>query len=158
MNKVTDKQISPVIRVRVSVILQRNDGRVCFVRHNKNGKIYWLLPGGGQDPFESATETARRELREELKLELSGNSLQLAFIRESFNAEIGRHIQFLVFKGECADFDSIAVGEDERVEGYDFFDAEELGDKPVYPAIKEDIFAYLNDKDNFNFKTLEWIP
>ncbi len=131
---------------------------MCFVRHNKNGKIYWLLPGGGQDPFESATETAKRELLEELKLELSGAPLRLAFVRESFNAEIGRHIQFLVFAGECLDFNSIAVGEDERVEGYDFFNAEEIRDKPVYPAIKEDIFAYLDDKNNFNFKTLEWIP
>lgn len=156
MNKVADKQKSPEIRVRVTIILKRSDGRICFVRHRKNDRVYWLLPGGGQAPLESATEAAERELMEELKIK--AESFSLVFIRESMNAEIGRHIQFLVFAGENPDFSTLGDGEDERVEGFDFFDAEEIKAKPVYPAMKDDLIKYLNNEPVEMFKTLKWIP
>lgn len=156
MNKVADKQKSPEIRVRVTVILKREDGKICFVRHNKNGKVYWLLPGGGQDPFESAVDAAKRELFEELRLEVE--NFKLAFVRESFAKDISRHIQFLVFEGLEADLSRISLGEDERVEGFDFFDSDEIAQKTIYPTIKDDLIAYLNHENIALFKTLEWIP
>ena len=55
-------------RVRVSAIL-RWKGRVLLCRHEKPGKEYWLLPGGGVDGGETIIEALRRELREELGLE-----------------------------------------------------------------------------------------
>ena len=144
------------IRVRVTVILRRDDGKVCFVRHRKKDRVYWLLPGGGQAPLESALEAAQRELMEEL--EIKAESFSLAFVRESMNEEIGRHIQFLVFEGKNPDFSTLGNGEDERVEGFDFFDAEEIMSRPVYPAMKDDLLKYLKNEPVEIFKTLDWIP
>jgi ADP-ribose pyrophosphatase YjhB (NUDIX family) len=144
------------IRVRVTVLLKREDGRICFVRHNKNGRRYWLLPGGGQDPLESAETAAARELEEELRIRAAG--FRLLFVRESMNADNGRHIQFLVFEGLKPDFSTLATGIDERVEGFDFFDADELADKEIFPAMKEDIIRFARGQSPELFKTLEWIP
>ncbi len=147
---------NPIVRIRVTILLKREDGKLCFVRHLKDGKRYWLLPGGGQDPFEPAKVSAQRELQEELRV--STQDLKLLFVRESMSQEKGRHIQFLVFEGILPDFSNLSVGEDERVEGFDFFGPEEIASKPIFPAMKDEIIAYLDGKDIETFKTLEWIP
>ncbi len=144
------------IRIRVTVLIKREDGKICFVRHLKNGRRYWLLPGGGQDPLESAETAAARELQEELRIR--AGSFQLLFVRESMNPDAGRHIQFLVFEGRNPDFSTLATGEDERVEGYDFFGAEEIAGREIFPAMKEDIISYARGETPALFRTLEWIP
>src|SRR5205814_4213438 len=52
-------------RIRVSALLRWND-RVLLCRHEKPGKEYWLLPGGGVNTGESLVDALRRELGEEL--------------------------------------------------------------------------------------------
>ncbi len=144
------------IRIRVTVLLKREDGKICFVRHLKNGRRYWLLPGGGQDLLESAEVTAARELQEELRIR--AGSFRLLFVRESMNQEAARHIQFLVFEGLNPDFSTLETGEDERVEGFDFFGPEEIAQREIFPAMKDDIINFARGKVPELFKTLEWIP
>ena len=57
--------MSPEPRIRVSALLQWND-RVLLCRHEKPGKEYWLLPGGGVNTGESLVDALHRELAEEL--------------------------------------------------------------------------------------------
>ncbi len=54
-------------RVRVAALIRWN-GRVLLCRQEKDGKEYWLLPGGGVESGETLTEALRRELGEELNL------------------------------------------------------------------------------------------
>jgi 8-oxo-dGTP diphosphatase len=49
------------IRVRVAG-LGMVDSAVLLVKHKKNGKSYWLLPGGGDSVGESARDALKREL------------------------------------------------------------------------------------------------
>jgi ADP-ribose pyrophosphatase YjhB (NUDIX family) len=143
------------IRIRVSVLLKSDDGRICFVRHCKDGRRYWLLPGGGQEPCESVYETAARELAEELQI--SAAAFRMLFIRESFNKDTGRHIQFMVFEGINPDFSTLNTGTDPRVEGFDFFGPEEIERVTIYPAMKADLLDYARGKTPELFRTLDWI-
>jgi 8-oxo-dGTP diphosphatase len=63
-------------RVAVGAACAIFDGRghELLVRHSY-GRLNWELPGGGSDSRESPTATARRELREEIGLELAADRL-----------------------------------------------------------------------------------
>jgi 8-oxo-dGTP diphosphatase len=54
-------------RIRVSALLRWQD-RILLCRHEKPGKEYWLLPGGGVDSGESLVNALQRELLEEIGL------------------------------------------------------------------------------------------
>ena len=55
-------------RIRVSAVLGWR-GQILLCRHEKPGKEYWLLPGGGVDGGESLTDALQRELSEELGID-----------------------------------------------------------------------------------------
>ncbi|HET9869980.1 MAG TPA: NUDIX hydrolase [bacterium] len=65
------------IRIRVAGIFVK-DGKILLVRHEKNGKSYWLLPGGGAEYGESMEEALQREFREEVGLDIQVGSMVLA--------------------------------------------------------------------------------
>ncbi|HOY67408.1 MAG TPA: NUDIX domain-containing protein [Candidatus Ozemobacteraceae bacterium] len=146
----------PFVRVRVTVVLRHADGRLCFVRHLKQGRRYWLLPGGGQQPFEPLEEAARREIHEELRISVSG--LNFLAMRETMSSAAGRHIQFPIFEAVGPDFSTLEPGEDPRVEGIDFFTAEELANRPIFPNMEDDILRLARGERIAPFRTLEWVP
>ncbi len=150
------KSNKPDIRIRVTVLIKDQNGKICFARHKKNDRRYWLLPGGGQDFCEKAMKTAARELEEELRI--SVKNFRLLFIRETMDISCQRHIQFIVFEGIDPDFSRMSAGDDPRVEGVDFFSADEIAERTIYPAMTEDILAYSRGESPELFKTLEWIP
>ena len=55
-------------RVRVSAVL-RWDDQILLCRHEKPGKEYWLLPGGGVNSGESLVDALHRELNEEIGID-----------------------------------------------------------------------------------------
>jgi ADP-ribose pyrophosphatase YjhB (NUDIX family) len=145
-----------VVRVRISLLIRRNDGKLCFARHKKAGREYWLLPGGGQEASETAKEAADRELEEELNLK--ANDYRFLFARESINPDTGRHILFMFFEAIEPDFSNLRTGTDPRVAGFDFFDFTEFKNRPIYPAITNDLDNFINNRPIELFRTLEWIP
>jgi ADP-ribose pyrophosphatase YjhB (NUDIX family) len=52
-------------RLRVSGLLYRGDEAIVLVRHEKGGRTYWLLPGGGVEGGETMAAALGRELAEE---------------------------------------------------------------------------------------------
>jgi len=52
---------APKTRIRVAALIVKED-RILLAEHEKKGRTYYLLPGGGVDPGEAWGEAACREL------------------------------------------------------------------------------------------------
>jgi 8-oxo-dGTP diphosphatase len=125
-------------RIRVSAIL-RWKGRMLLCRHEKPGKEYWLLPGGGVNSGESLVEALHRELAEEIgideKLPVEGPVAIVESISptQSFAA---KHVVHIIFAGDLGGRSLEAVtSQDAAVRGHRLFEVNDLDGVVLHPPI-----------------------
>jgi ADP-ribose pyrophosphatase YjhB (NUDIX family) len=126
-------------RLRVSALLRRED-RILLCRHEKPGREYWLLPGGGVNGGETLVNALRRELTEELGIEadlpLEGPIAVVESISPA-DAPSAKHVVHLVFAGYLGDRSLEAVfSRDAAVRGHRLFDVDELSEIALHPPIQ----------------------
>ena len=125
-------------RIRVSAILRR-ERRLLLVRHEKHGREYWLLPGGGVNAGESLVRALRRELAEEVGLDPDVPLEGPVAIADSI-APPGRpakHVVHIVFAGHLGNRSLERVSStDEAVSNHRLFDVEELAGLALHPPIQ----------------------
>lgn len=119
------------IRVRIAVVLL-SDGKVLMVEHQKDGRTYWLLPGGGLKYGEKIEECARREIKEETNLDI--NLGKFLFLSESIAPDGSRHILNLFFLGEITD-GIPKVGDEIRLKSLEFHSFEDLDKIDMHPPL-----------------------
>lgn len=123
--------MSDPIRIR-SAVLVVEDGRVLLVRHQKNGRTYWLLPGGGVEFGESAPDAARREVQEETGLQVEVGDL--ALVAETIAPDGSRHLLHLVFHARKAG-GTLRVGDEDRLAEVRFVPLDELPTLALHPPL-----------------------
>jgi 8-oxo-dGTP diphosphatase len=126
-------------RIRVSALLRWQE-RILLIRHEKPGKEYWLLPGGGVNSGESLVDALRRELREELgiddRLPVEGPVAIVDSIapERSFAA---KHVVHIIFAGDLGGRSLETVTSvDAAVRGHRLFAFGELEEVVLHPPIQ----------------------
>ena len=128
------------VRLRAAALVVQ-DGKILLIEHQKDGRKYWLLPGGGVDFGETASSALEREMMEELNLQVSVDDL--VFSSDSIDPSGKRHIFNLYFACRITG-GSIAVGDDPRLSGYGFFPAEQIPSLTIFPPCNDQLVAYLS--------------
>ena len=100
-----------------AAVITDAEGRVLLVRHTY-GRFNWDLPGGASDPGESVTETAVREVREEVGLIVRPERLTGIY----YKAENDSH--HLVFR--CAVEEGSPIPSSEEISACEFFPPDSL--------------------------------
>jgi ADP-ribose pyrophosphatase YjhB (NUDIX family) len=125
-------------RIRVSAILRWGD-RILLVRHEKGGREYWLLPGGGVNAGETLVDALHRELTEEVGI---GEEVALegpVAIADSI-APVGapaKHVVNIIFAGHLGDRSLERVtSTDAAVRNHRLVDLEELAGIALHPPIQ----------------------
>ncbi len=143
-----------MIRIRASALIMEKN-RILTIKHRKDGKEYYLLPGGGVHIGETIRQAVEREVMEELGVKIEAG--ELIFIAESIKPDGQRHIISPILKCRMINHD-FKIDDDERIAGYDFFSMVELGDVTFYPDFKKYIAEYIDrGKVSDKLVTVEWI-
>jgi 8-oxo-dGTP diphosphatase len=126
-------------RIRVSAILRWRD-RVLLCRHEKPGKEYWLLPGGGVNSGESLVDALHRELAEEVgigeKLPFEGPVAIVDSIAP-VRSFVAKHVVHIIFAGDLGGRSLETVtSQDAAVRGHRLFVVEELDGVVLHPPIQ----------------------
>jgi len=142
------------IRIRVSGLFVEN-GKVLLVKHQKYGKEYYLLPGGGQDSGETAVDALKREWKEELDLSITVG--ELLFSGESVPKKDlnRRHVLQMVFKVTSTS-GKINLVPDGPLVDYHWEDIGRLGDITIYPQCLPQIKSALSGEETRKFETYVW--
>jgi 8-oxo-dGTP diphosphatase len=131
--------VSTEPRIRVSALL-RWQGRLLLIRHEKPGKEYWLLPGGGVNSGESLVDALRRELREEVGIEDRLSLEGPVAIIDSIAPErtfAAKHVVHIIFAGDLGgrSLDTV-TSVDAAVRGHRLFALGELEEIVLHPPIQ----------------------
>lgn len=131
---------TPLIKIRVAGVYTRGD-EILLVNHEKDGRSYWLLPGGGLEFSESLATALERELMEECGLKTRTGKLLL--IAESLPPDKHRHVLNLVFQGDILDGEAYLaeVGGD-RLKGVAWRKRSELAGLTFFPDIKDAVLRH----------------
>jgi ADP-ribose pyrophosphatase YjhB (NUDIX family) len=126
-------------RIRVSALL-RWHGRVLLCRHEKPGREYWLLPGGGVNSGESLPEALQRELAEELGIDEEVPVEGPVAIVDSIapvRSFAAKHVVHIIFAGDLGGRSLEAVtSRDAAVRGHRLFALDELDGVVLHPPIQ----------------------
>ncbi len=123
------------LRVRVAALIQDAKGKVLLIQQKKNTSGYWLLPGGGIEFGESAEEALKRELKEELDLEVTKSSFLL--VNESIDPNRKRHLIQLVFLIQVKALLPKLNPKEKAISGFGYFTNVEIQKMDLRPDIKE---------------------
>ena len=118
----------------------RREGRILLCSHEKGGKQYWLLPGGGVNSGESLVDALHRELLEEVgikeELPVEGPVAIVDSIapQRSFAA---KHVVHIIFAGDLGERSlEAASSQDTAVRGHRLFGVGELDEIVLHPPIQ----------------------
>ena len=124
-------------RIRVSVIVIE-EGKILLVRHEKQGRTYWVLPGGGVDFGEPLEQAAVRELKEETSLDIKVD--KLVFVDDFIPEDRHRHVVDVYFTAKVVG-GKLTLGPDSVMREVRYFPIEDLAELPFYPKIADQIVA-----------------
>jgi 8-oxo-dGTP diphosphatase len=119
-------------RIRVAGVLTRGD-RLLVVEHERDGRRYFLLPGGGLEWGETCAQGLAREFMEELSLRVSVGKLLV--INESIAPGAARHILNLTFRVKHTG-GSLHLHADQRLKGAHWLTRAQLKRVTFYPEIR----------------------
>lgn len=132
---------APHPRVRVAAIVVRDDA-ILVVQHEKGGRRYWLLPGGGVDYGETLVDAVVREVKEETGLGVRVGQLVLA--NDTIPPDRHRHIVNLCFRAEL-EGGELRPGRDHRLIEARFVPVDKLVELDLYPDIRAELLAGIRD-------------
>jgi NADH pyrophosphatase NudC (nudix superfamily) len=130
----------------VAAVIENEEGRILLTVRGVEPAIGTLdLPGGFVDPMESAEEALKRELKEELNLEITGLNYLVSYFNEYIYNDYSVFTTDLGYACKVKSFDNIKVDDD--IADFQFFSPKDIDfNKISSNSIKKILKFYLSEK------------
>lgn len=135
MNESTPRQT----RIRVAGLIIRGQ-EILLAEHEKAGRRYWLLPGGGVEYGESLEEALERELIEEAGLPIRVE--ELLWTLDSIPPDRHRHVLNVVLRDTPLG-DRLSPTQDRVLRDVVWMPIADIPELTLYPEMKQEILGYL---------------
>lgn len=120
------------IRIRVAACIFNQKGELLLFKHRRGHHEYWVLPGGGLEFGETIEQGLKRELKEELNVEISvGNFIEM---HEAIIPDQNRHILNLFYKAEIIS-GIPKLAQEERLADFAYFSLNALASLVILPPV-----------------------
>lgn len=123
------EEISLKLRNSTKAIIIENNSVLVTKLHDEK-EVFYLLPGGGQEPSEKLTDCLVRECIEETGYEIEVQ--ELLFIRECFMDKDIHRVEF-IFKGNILRETEI-MGMDKDQLGIEWIELDNILNEPLFPT------------------------
>jgi 8-oxo-dGTP diphosphatase len=144
-------------RIRVAGLLRWRD-MILLCRHEKAGRHYWLLPGGGVESGESLTAALHRELREELGIEDEPHFEGPVALVDSISPQGMKHVVNIIFAADLGERTLERVtSADAAVRGHRLFSTDELDEVVLHPPIQRFLSRW-EPGDPVAYLGALWVP
>ncbi|HEX3076756.1 MAG TPA: NUDIX domain-containing protein [Lachnospiraceae bacterium] len=108
------------------------DGKMLAIKIDDNDDIFYIMPGGGQEAGELLTDTVRREVAEELGIDVIPQSLQ--FVIEGANGESFHRLDLVFLCEYVGKLDGAILHGDTNQIGYEWLPIDTILTQPLYPS------------------------
>ena len=145
------------IRIRVAGIALNNKNELLLVNHRKNGRSYWLFPGGGVEFGETIEAALKREFKEELSI--SGLAVEnFVFMNDTVYPDGTRHILNMYFRVKLNKNVKIRVNPEKVLKGAEFVPLKKFRKLLFYPDVKSAIINGWKKgfKENLGYIKIRW--
>jgi len=146
--KNTDKELPKGVEVVVSAVITNKEGKILLVKSPKWANK-WMMPGGHIEPGETMAAAAKREIQEEVGIEIEPKSILL--FQELINSKDfyrPAHFIYFVFLCEMKDGDNVVLDNSE-LNGYIWVKPEEGLKMELAESFSETINKYIGHGSNF---------
>lgn len=120
-------------RIRNSVkALVIKDGKMLAAKLDDDGDVFYIMPGGGQDAEELMPEAVKREVAEEMGIEVMPKSL--VFVIEGRHGEVFHRVDLVFLCEYVGEIENAELHPDKTQVGFDWLDIDNLMSAPLYPS------------------------
>lgn len=108
------------------------DGKMAAIRINDGTEEWFIMPGGGQEAGEQLSETVRREVAEELGLEVEPK--ELVFVIEGVQGERFHRVDLVFLCQIIRPIENAVLQSDTNQTGVEWLDIATLNASRLYPS------------------------
>ncbi len=99
---------------------------------NDNGNIFYIMPGGGQETEELLPDAVKREVAEEIGIEVEPKALK--FVVEGLHGETFHRVDLVFLCEYIGEIEKAEIHGDGNQIGFEWLPIENLANIPLYPS------------------------
>ncbi len=108
------------------------DGKMAAIKIREGKDEWYIMPGGGQETQELLPDSVRREVAEELGIDVIPK--ELVFVVEGIHGERYHRVDLVFLCDYVSKIEGAVLHSDTHQIGYDWLDIDTLLSQPLYPS------------------------